>query len=103
MHYFLSVPARPYDPEQRLLGCCGELHLEGLPANTEITMASFAARRVISAVLLEYHILHVEGVSVSIWWMTPCERASGEAEGRNLSFQGVNYCNNHYAIIAIIA
>ena len=68
---FFSVPVGPYDPEQRLFGCHGELPSEGLPMITEIPVASFAVRRFIGAVIREDHIVFVEGVSPSIWHTIP--------------------------------
>ena len=45
LHSLFSVPVGPYDPDRRLFGCRGEIPTEGLPAITEILMASFAALR----------------------------------------------------------
>ena len=78
LHWFFSVPVGPYDPDRRLFGCCGELPPEGLPAITEILVASFAALRVVSAVSREDHRVHLEGVPPSVWQTMPCERASNK-------------------------
>ena len=72
----LLHPGRPYDPDQRLFGCRGELPAEGLPAITEIPVASFAALRAVSAMSREDHLVHLEGVPPSGWQVMPCERAS---------------------------
>ena len=50
LNSLFSVPVGPYDPDQRLFGCRGELPLVGLPAITEIPVASFAALHAVSAV-----------------------------------------------------
>ena len=50
LHLLFSVPVGPYDPDRRLFGCRRELRTEGLPAITEIPVASFAALRAVSAV-----------------------------------------------------
>ena len=50
LHSLTSVPVGPYDPEQKLFGCRRELPAEGIPAITEILVASFAALRAVSAV-----------------------------------------------------
>ena len=65
IHSLFSVPVGPYDPYHQLFGCRGELPPEGLPAITDIPVASFLARRGISAVPLDNHIVHMEGVSPS--------------------------------------
>ena len=49
-HSFLSIPVGPYDPDRGLFGCLRKLPPEGLPAITEILLASFVAQRGISAV-----------------------------------------------------
>ena len=85
LHSLFSVPVRPYNPDRRLFGCCGELPSEGLPAITDIPVAPFAVRCIVNAVPWGYHIVHVEGVSTPSWRSTPCERASGKAEGQNLT------------------
>ena len=59
LHPFLSVPVGPYNPYHWLFGCCGELPFEGLPGITKIPVTSFAERRGVSAVLREYHIVHL--------------------------------------------
>ena len=51
----------------------------------------FAARCGVSAMLLEYRIVHLEGLWPSIVRMTPCKRASGKAEGRKLTFRGLTF------------
>ena len=85
LHSSFSVPVRPYKPDLRLFGCCGELPLEGVPTITEVPVDSFAARRVVSAMLREDHIVHLEGFLPSSWRKNLCERASIKAEGRNLT------------------
>ena len=47
LHSLFSVLVGPYDPDRRLFGCRGELPAEGLPAITEILVASFCQRRVL--------------------------------------------------------
>ena len=83
MHSYFSVLVGPYDPERRLFGCRGEIPSEGLPAITDIPVISFAVCPIVRNIPLENHIVHVEGVSTSIWWMKPCNRGIGKAEGRN--------------------
>ena len=61
LHSLFSVPVGPYDPERRLFGCRGELSTEGLPAITEISVASFAALCAVSAVSRQDHRVHLEG------------------------------------------
>ena len=91
LHSFFSVPVEFYGPDRRLFGCYGELPSEGLPTTTEIPVPSFAVRRGVSAMLWEYHIVHLEGVSPSSWKTTPCEWASSKAEGRNLTCRGITF------------
>ena len=91
LHLIFSVPVGTYEPNRRVFGCRGELPLEGLPAITEISVDSFVARHVISAVLQEYHRVHLEVVPPSVWRMTPYKRASGKGEGRNLSCWGITF------------
>ena len=74
LHSLFSVPVGPYDPDRRLFGCHGELPTEGLPAITEIPVASFVALRAVSAVSREDHRVHLEGVPPSGWQTMPCER-----------------------------
>ena len=91
LHLIFSVPVGTYEPNRRVFGCRGELPLEGISAITEISVDSFVARHVISAVLQEYHRVHLEVVPPSVWRMTPYKRASGKGEGRNLSRQGLTF------------
>ena len=67
LHSLFSVPFGPYDPDQQLFGCRGELPTEGLPAITEILVAFFAALRAVSAVSSEDHRVHLEVVPPSGW------------------------------------
>ena len=91
LHSLFSVPVGPYNPDLRLFGCRGELPSEGIPAITEIPVASFAVQCIVSAVPWDYQIVHVEGVSTLSWRSTPCERASGKSEGRNLAYRGLTF------------
>ena len=65
LYSLFSVLVVPYDPDRRLFGCRRELPTEGIPAITEIPVASFAALRAVSAVSREDHQLHLEVVSPS--------------------------------------
>ena len=89
LHSLFSVPVGPYDPDRRLFGCRGELPPEGLPAITNIPVASFAALRAVSALSREDHRVHLEGPPPSGWRTAPCGRASNKEEGRSLSCQGL--------------
>ena len=71
LHSLLSIPVGTYDQGRWLFGCYGELPLEGFPAITEILVISFAAQRGVSAMPWEYHIVHMEGLLLSIWRMKP--------------------------------
>ena len=62
LHSLFSVTAGPYNPDWRLFGCRGGIPPEGLPAITEIPVASFVALRTVSAVSREAHRVHLEGV-----------------------------------------
>ena len=79
LHSFFFVSVKPYNPDRRLFGCHGDLPSEGLPGITGIPVDSFAERRVVSAVLWEYYIVHMEGVSPSSWRTKSCKRARGKA------------------------
>ena len=59
LHSLFSVPVVPYDPYRWLFGYRRELPIEGLPAITEIPMASFEALRAVSAVSREDHRVHL--------------------------------------------
>ena len=65
VHSLFSVPVGPYDPDRRLFDCRGELPTEGVPAITEIPVASLAALTAVSAVSQEDHRVHLEGVPPS--------------------------------------
>ena len=79
LHSFFFVSVKPYNPDRRLFGCHGDLPSEGLPGITGIPVDSFAERRVVSAVLWEYDIVHMEGVSPSSWRTKSCKRVRGKA------------------------
>ena len=91
LHSLFSVPVGPYDPDRQLFGCRGELPTEGLPAITEVPVASFAALRAVSAVSREDHQVHLEGVPPSGWHMMPCERVNHKEDGRSLSCWGLTF------------
>ena len=91
LHSFFSVPVRPFDPNHWLFGCREDITSEGPPVITEIYVASFTERHVFSAVSWEYHIVHLDRVLPSIWKTNPCERASGKAEGQNLTCRGLTF------------
>ena len=91
LHSLFSVPDVPYDPDQRLFGCRRDLPTEGLPAITEIPVASFATLRAISAVSREDHRVHLEGVPSSGWQTMPCERANHKEDGHSLSCWGLTF------------
>ena len=50
IHSLLSVPIGPYDPDRKLFGYCREPPPKGLPAITNILVASFGALRAVNAV-----------------------------------------------------
>ena len=81
LHSLFSVLFGTYDPNWRYFGGCGELPPEGLPAITDIPVASFGSLRDFSAVSREDHRVHLEGFPPSGWQTTSCERASNKEEG----------------------
>ena len=85
LHLLFSILVRPYDPDQRFFGCCGEFPPEVLPAITEIPVASFGARRAVSAMSRDEHQVHLEEYPPSGWHTMPCERESGKGEQEILS------------------
>ena len=85
LHLLLSVPVGPCGIDQRLFGCCGELPPKGLTAITKIPVASFWARRAVSAMYHDDHRVHLEGLPPSGWKTMLCKRASVKGEGRSLS------------------
>ena len=66
-------------------------------------MEFFAARRDISAVFLDDHIVHVEGFLPSSWQKIPYGRATGKAEGQNLTYQGLTFISPDAAVPLINA
>ena len=83
LHSLFSVPVGPYDPDQRLFGCRGNLPPEELPAITEIPVASFGALRSVNAVSRDDHRVHLDGFPPSRWQAMPCERAIIKEEGKS--------------------
>ena len=81
LHLLFSVPVGPYDPDRRLFGCHGELPTEGIPAITEIPVASFVALHAVSAVSREDQQVHLEGVPPSGWQTMPCKRVNHKDDG----------------------
>ena len=75
LRLFFSVPVRPYGIAIRILSFSGELPMEGLRPMMELPVASFLVRRLVGAVLRDYHIVYIEGIHPLNWQMTPCERA----------------------------
>ena len=71
LHSMLSVPVDIYSTARRLFACRGELPLEGLPPVVELPVDVLLVRRSVCAVLRDYHIIHLEGVSPSSWQATP--------------------------------
>ena len=67
LHSLFSVPIGLYDSDRRLFGFCGELPAEGLPAITEIPVASFVALHAVSAVSREDYRVHLEVSPPSDW------------------------------------
>ena len=65
--------------------------MEDIPAITDIPVVYFSVWRVFIPVSRDHHIVHVEGTLPSIWRSTPCKRASGKAEGRNLTCRGLTF------------
>ena len=72
--------------------------MKGLPAITEIPVASFAAWYIISALSQEYHIVHLEGFSPSRWRSNTWERESINAEGWKLTCQGITFLPTDVAV-----
>ena len=91
LHSFFSVPVGSYSPDRQFFRCCRELPSERLLAITEISVASFAAWCVVSTVSQEEHIVHMEGVSPSSVHTKLCKKESDNAEGRNLTCQGLTF------------
>ena len=91
LHSLFSVLVGLYDPDRRLFGCRGDLPIEGLPAIKEISVASFAALRAVSAVYREDHRVYLEGVPPSGWKTMPYERANHKEDGRTLSCRGLTF------------
>ena len=63
----------------------------------------FLAWRDIIAVFLEDHFFHVEGVLPSSWQKMQYNRASGKAEGRNLTYRGLTFLSPDAAVPLINA
>ena len=103
LHSLFSVPVVLYNPDRQLFGCCGEQSPEGIPAITDIPVASFATWRDISTVFLDDHIFYVEGVLPSSWQKMPYERASDKAEGRNLTYWGLTFLSPDEVVLLINA
>ena len=90
-HSLFSVLVGPYNPDRRLFGCRGELPPEGLPAITDIPVASFGELRVVSAVSRDDHRVHLEGFLPSVCQKIPCKRAIRKEEGQSLTCRGVTF------------
>ena len=80
LHSLFSVPVGPYDPDRRLFGCRRDLPAEGLPAITDIPVASFASLRAVSAMSWKDHRVHSEGVSPL--WLADDAMREGEPQVR---------------------
>ena len=80
-----------YDPEQRLFWCRRYLPLEGIPAITEISVASFGELLSISAVSCDEHRLHLEVFSTFGLQRILYERASSKEDGRSLFCWGPTF------------
>ena len=65
--------------------------LGGLPTITYIPVASYAVWRIVRAMSQEEYIVHQQGVSLSCWRKIPYKRASGKAEGGNLTCRGITF------------
>ena len=91
LYSLFSVLVGTYAPDRWLFGCCRELPPEGIPTITEIPVTSFAARRDVSDVPREDHIVYLEVVSTSRWWTMPCKKVSGKAYGKNLTYRGLTF------------
>ena len=61
-------------------------------------MAFFAARRDISGMFLDDHIVHVEGFLPSSWQTMQCGREIGKAEGHNLTYRGIAFISPDAAV-----
>ena len=64
-----------------IFACHGDLPSEGLPPVVDLPVDAFGVRTSMRAVPRVYHIIHLEGVTPSIWQDTPCKRAVKFAEG----------------------
>ena len=60
LHSLFSVPFGPYNLDQRLFGCHGEIPSEALPVITEILVASFGERRSVRDLYQDNHRVHLE-------------------------------------------
>ena len=92
LKFLFSVPVGLYSKAWQIFAFRRELTSKGLHPMVELPMDDFGVWRSVCAVPREDHISHLEGVTPSVWQVTPCEKLAKAAEGgSNLACQWLTF------------